>query len=92
MVDNPENYFSRFDYRFVKSIKYVNNKGEYKGRGRIYETESIPPRYAISVIYTGNYIDIKEAEKVSDKDYIYGQFLSIEDAEKRIVKIFDTWD
>lgn len=92
MTVNPENYFSRFDYHFVKSIKYVNNKGEYKGRGRIYETKSIPPRYAISVLYTGNYLPIEKAKKVTEKDYIYGQFLSVEEAEKVIVKIFNTWD
>lgn len=92
MEVNPENYFSRLEYHFVKSIKYVNDEGEYKGRGRIYATLNFPPRYAISVLYAGNYLSIEEAEKVPEKDYIYGEFLSVEEAEKTIVKIFSTWD
>lgn len=91
MVDKPQIHFNDSDYYFIKTIKHFDNNGKYLGRGRIYEIKSIPRRYAISMLYTGGNLTIDDIEKITGKDYIYGQFLTVEEAEKVIVKIFKTW-
>lgn len=91
MIDKPQNHFNQLNYHSVKTIKHFDNSGKYLGRGRIYETKSVPRRYAISMLYTGDYLTIEDIDRITGKDYIYGQFYTIEEAEKVIVKIFKTW-